>query len=70
MASMTIASIAYVLFDIRTALDYGRCCLAIFAELEMILYFLVQFLKMPKIRKLIENFEAFIKKSEHFSIFP
>lgn len=69
MVSVTIASIAYVLFDTRSAVEYGRCCIAIFSELEMILYFFVQFSKMPRIRKLIENFEAFIKKSEYFPTF-
>lgn len=64
MVFVTIATIVYLLFNTLSVLEFGRSFNTIVAEFEMILCFFVQFFKMPKIRKLIEDFELFIKKSE------
>lgn len=64
MMFVAIASIAYLLFDTQSVMEFGWCFNSVVALLVMLLNFFVQLSKMPKIRRLVQNFEAFIKKSE------
>lgn len=64
MIFVTVASIAYMLFDSKSLLEFGKCFNTVVSLAEIILYFLVQVSKMTKIQNLISDFERFIKKSK------
>lgn len=59
-----IFSLAFLIFEAETIVDAGSSFYAVNSLLCCTIYYLMKMWKMPKIRKLIENFEKFIEESK------
>lgn len=59
-----LSTFGYFLFKANTVNEYGMCFYASFSMLEILLYFIVNLLKIQKILNLIERCEDFIAKSK------
>lgn len=59
-----ISSFAFLIFEADSIVDAGTSFYVASTEICCIIYYLINMQKMPKILKLIENFEKFVEKSE------
>lgn len=64
MVFIATTTFSYALFEAAELEERGRSLTAFFSSVLFIEFFVVNFLKMSKIRKLIENFEIFIESSK------
>lgn len=60
----SVSSFAYFLFEADSIDEYGKSFFASISNFELLVYFIVSFLKIHSISKLIRELEKFIETSE------
>lgn len=64
MILMLVLTSAFILFEAKTMQDYSTCFTGFFMEFFIMIFFIINLLKIPKIINLIEMMEAFIEESK------
>lgn len=64
LMQILILSLAFLIFEAKTVIEAGFPFFVVNTELCCTVYYLINMWEMPKILKVIENFEKFVEESE------